>query len=255
MLELLRKAIPALVLSGVLASYCIITGFGLQAVAVPVSSTTEGQQTASLASVNRDSLEQAIGELRLEQRSLSEREAQAEAAEAGHQIMEQIIEYIGYRKALESKLAEEFPRLGSARTAVARHVVDEALKRDVDPWLVYAIIKVESSFRPKVVGKAGEIGLMQVMPATGRMVAQRALNMDEYDAQRLYDPAFNVKVGTTHLHYLLKEYGEVSQALTVYNAGHTSALSSGYARRVLAEYNSYRGAEKPFQVRIAALAD
>jgi soluble lytic murein transglycosylase-like protein len=254
MLELLRKAIPALVLSGVLASYCIITGFGLQAVAVPVSSTTEGHQTASVASANRDSLEQAIGELRLEQRSLPDREAQAEA-EAGYQIMEQIIEYIGYRKALESKLAEEFPRLGSARTTVARHVVDEALKRDVDPWLVYAIIKVESSFRPRVVSKAGEIGLMQVMPATGRMVAQRALNMDEYDAQRLYDPAFNVKVGTTHLHYLLKEYGEVSQALTVYNAGHTSALSSGYARRVLAEYNSYRGAEKPFQVRIAALAD
>jgi soluble lytic murein transglycosylase-like protein/TolA-binding protein len=97
-------------------------------------------------------------------------------------------------------------------------VVHEAQKWNVDPCFVWAVMRQESVFNPKVVSPAGAIGLMQIMPGTGKAIArelQRAFNADS-----LYDPACNIMFGTWYLRRLLDQFNE-NEALAVasYNGG------------------------------------
>jgi len=78
----------------------------------------------------------------------------------------------------------------------------------VDPLLVRAVIQVESAYRPGARSPKGAVGLMQVMPATGR----------QYGITNLWDPASNIEAGVTHLRSLLDRFS-VSLALAAYNAG------------------------------------
>jgi hypothetical protein len=81
--------------------------------------------------------------------------------------------------------------------------------------LVDAVIKVESDYRPDTIGAAGEIGLMQVLPSTARL-----LGFDGTD-QELAEPAANIRLGAT---YLAKAWnlaqGDLCRALMKYRAGH-----------------------------------
>ncbi len=88
-----------------------------------------------------------------------------------------------------------------------------ARKYEVPPELVWAIVKTESNFDPHVVSKAGAVGLMQLMPATARMLGVR-------DS---YDPAQNVDGGVRFLSHLLEKFkGRESLAIAAYNAGETA---------------------------------
>ena len=61
---------------------------------------------------------------------------------------------------------------------------------NVDPAVLYALMRQESRFKPKAKSWAGARGLMQIMPATAAYVAKdRSL---KWDRNRLYDPAFNI---------------------------------------------------------------
>jgi soluble lytic murein transglycosylase-like protein len=85
-----------------------------------------------------------------------------------------------------------------------------AERHEVDPLLLAAVIEAESRFRPAAVSPKGAVGLMQVMPATGRF----------YGAQDLKDPFVNIDVGARYLRNLLQDYkGNVQLALAAYNAG------------------------------------
>jgi soluble lytic murein transglycosylase len=89
----------------------------------------------------------------------------------------------------------------------------------VDPLLVAAVVRVESRGRPHARSRRGALGLMQVMPATGRWIAQ-TLGEKGFSPQRLYDPATNLRYGTWYLAFLLRRYrGDVAQALAAYNSG------------------------------------
>jgi soluble lytic murein transglycosylase len=100
-------------------------------------------------------------------------------------------------------------------TIVTRH----AAWHDIDPDLVLALIRQESAFQESARSKADARGLMQILPATGRMLARQA-GMQSYATGKLYTAETNVALGTRHLSALLRRYGgKVELALAAYNAG------------------------------------
>lgn len=98
-------------------------------------------------------------------------------------------------------------------------ITQYSLEHDVDPFLVTAVIRVESRFRPQALSAKGARGLMQVMPDTGNWIAGE-LGIREFDPDKLYDPITNLNVGTWYLAFLLREYGgDPVRTLAAYNAG------------------------------------
>ena len=89
----------------------------------------------------------------------------------------------------------------------------EATSAHVDPFLVAALIRQESTFDPDAVSGAGAVGLMQVMPATARAIGK---------STSLRDPATNIHLGVAHLKGLIANYhGVAAYLLAAYNAGQT----------------------------------
>ena len=93
--------------------------------------------------------------------------------------------------------------------------------------LGHAIIEIESNFRPAARGAAGEIGLMQIKPATARMVGFRGAT------KALYDPETNIKYGMRYLGKARKLGGEKGVCGTIlkYNAGHGARRMNPISRR------------------------
>ena len=89
----------------------------------------------------------------------------------------------------------------------------------VEPGIVYAIARQESSFNPRAISSAGAVGLMQVTPAAGRSVANKF--GVPYDEKRLLDDqTYNVQLGAAELGDLIKYYrGSYILAFAGYNAG------------------------------------
>ncbi|WP_412776205.1 lytic transglycosylase domain-containing protein [Thalassospira lucentensis] len=113
-------------------------------------------------------------------------------------------------------------RSGSGYLDAAYPVHEQVpLGRNPDPGLVHAIMRQESLFNPNAVSSAGARGLMQLMPATAKRMAQ-SLDL-EYETERLTeDPSFNIAVGRAYLARLLDRWGG-EEVLTIasYNAGPT----------------------------------
>ncbi len=86
-----------------------------------------------------------------------------------------------------------------------------AAEKGVDAAIVRAVIQVESGYQPRARSPKGAVGLMQVMPATGR----------RYGITNLYDPSANIRAGVTHLKTLLDRF-PLTLALAAYNAGEGS---------------------------------
>ena len=99
----------------------------------------------------------------------------------------------------------------------------EAQSLKLDPYLVAGLIRQESAFSPAVTSGAGAIGLMQVMPATGGMLAGEA-GLRDYDPELLKQPDVNIHFGTRYLATMLERYdGVLPLVLSAYNAGPTRA--------------------------------
>ncbi|MGH9323856.1 MAG: lytic transglycosylase domain-containing protein, partial [Vicinamibacteria bacterium] len=91
-------------------------------------------------------------------------------------------------------------------------------ERGLDPYLVAALIRQESTFNPRVQSHAGARGLMQILPSTGRIIARK--ERVRYDAKDLYNPEINIRYGTRYLKDVLGSFnGRVDYALASYNAG------------------------------------
>jgi soluble lytic murein transglycosylase len=128
---------------------------------------------------------------------------------------------------------------------VAHTVVVEADRAGFTPGLIVALIHVESSGRSFVRSHAGAVGLMQLLPATGRSVARR-IGVPWDGTRTLYDPVANVRLGVAYLQELVKRFdGDLEAALAAYNWGPTRiadwrrrgrTIPTGYARRVLRYY-------------------
>jgi len=89
----------------------------------------------------------------------------------------------------------------------------------LDPCLVAGLIRQESLFQPDAHSPAGAVGLMQIMPATGRRLAAK-LGMKNFRRADLLDPEINIRLGTAYLAELKERYGpDWQKILANYNAG------------------------------------
>ena len=93
-------------------------------------------------------------------------------------------------------------------------------RASIDPFLVAAVVREESSFHPQARSRVGARGLMQLMPDTGRAVAQ-ARQIPFPDVEVLDQPVTNLEIGTIFFGGLLREFGDARLAAAAYNAGPT----------------------------------
>lgn len=106
--------------------------------------------------------------------------------------------------------------------------------------LVRAVIQVESGWNPQAQSVAGAVGLMQLLPETGRAMG----------AEELRDPAQNIAAGTRFLRLLANRFdGDLVKVLSAYHAGGTRVLrreatpfaaTDSYVRKVLGVYYALR---------------
>ncbi len=88
-----------------------------------------------------------------------------------------------------------------------------------DPYLAAAVMREESAFDPAAVSITGALGLMQIMPATGRTLAME-LGRKDFDPKELLDPSTNILFGSRYLGELSSLFGgNVILAVAGYNAG------------------------------------
>ncbi|HEX7150150.1 MAG TPA: lytic transglycosylase domain-containing protein [Thermoanaerobaculia bacterium] len=86
----------------------------------------------------------------------------------------------------------------------------EAKKNNLRPELVAAVVQAESRFKPTARSGAGAVGLMQLVPRTGRWMGARDLT----------NPVQNIQAGTKYLKYLNERFdGNETKVIAAYNAG------------------------------------
>jgi soluble lytic murein transglycosylase len=89
----------------------------------------------------------------------------------------------------------------------------------LDPGHVYAVIRTESAFNTDARSGAGAMGLMQLMPATGRVTAKKH-HIPLSGTQHLYEPERNIRIGSAYLKEVMNRYdNNVVLASAAYNAG------------------------------------
>ena len=194
---------------------------------------------------------------RLEEREAELRALRAELSLRDESALHEEAEALGIVDAVK---ASRLPERQQRRIAVA--IVREARLHGLDPLLVVAVIRTESAFDSYAVSPAGAMGLMQVMPATGRwLVERRGEKLGR--TTHLFDPELNIELGTSYLAELIEQFGSVDEALVAYNAGPNAAkkilrqrssrarFMAGYPRKVLREFSKLR---KEAEARIAVKA-
>jgi len=186
----------------------------------------------SLAAIGEEGLETLGFEVPLRLRELlpawQQRSRDALEAERSQRASAPNIRHIREREALP-------PTIAKRRARYAALVEAEATRQGVDPELVHAVIRAESSYRPQALSPAGAGGLMQLMPATAR----------RFGVTDRWSPAQNIRGGVAYLRFLIERFdGELSLVLAAYNAGEGAVAKYGnrippyretrhYVRRVL----------------------
>jgi soluble lytic murein transglycosylase len=93
----------------------------------------------------------------------------------------------------------------------------EAQRNGFDPMLAAGLIRQESTFQADIVSHANAVGLMQVLPKTGKLLAKQL--KVRYTKAKLFDPEYNLELGMLYIASLLKLTGEPEYALAAFNAG------------------------------------
>lgn len=164
---------------------------------------------------------------------------------------------LGNGKKNLDRLRLEYPR------AYWPAVKDLAKQLGLDPYLILAVARQESTFRPSLVSHAGAAGVMQVMPGTARYVAKIEPSVSPEDASHLKHPIVSLRIGANYLMRMVERSGgNLVYALASYNAGpgncakwkkaftsydHDAFVAAipftetrDYVKKVLANYAAYR---------------
>ena len=123
-------------------------------------------------------------------------------------------------------------------------IYKEAKKNDLRPELVAAVVQAESRFKPTARSGAGAVGLMQLVPRTGRWMGARDLT----------NPAQNIAAGTKYLKYLNERFdGNETKVIAAYNAGEGNVKRFGGVppfRETRSYVKKVRNFEQDFQNRV-----
>ncbi len=118
----------------------------------------------------------------------------------------------------------------TGNTKVDSFIEDASDIYDVDPLLIFAQMKQESSFKRRARSNKGASGYMQLMPATAR----------RFGVTNIYDPKQNIHAGIKYMRVLLDMFdGDIYLALAGYNAGEGSVIKYGYDIPPYAETQDY----------------
>jgi soluble lytic murein transglycosylase len=93
----------------------------------------------------------------------------------------------------------------------------EAARNDFDPMIAAGLIRQESTFQADAVSHANAIGLMQVLPKTGKLLAKQL--KVRYVRTKLFEPDYNLQLGMLYIASLLRATGAPEYALAAFNAG------------------------------------
>ena len=142
-------------------------------------------------------------------------------------------------------------------------VVPAAKRYGLDPNLLLAVMRVESAYQKHIVSYAGAVGLMQIMPRTGQLIAH-TLGHDDFTPADLLDPNLNLEFAAWYLTSLIERFdGHLPLAIAAYNGGPHNVrrwIQEGpaeapldvlleripftqthrYVRKVLVHYEAYR---------------
>src|SRR5947209_7738824 len=88
----------------------------------------------------------------------------------------------------------------------------------LDPYLVASLIRQESEFNAAAVSNKNAVGLMQLLPKTGKLVAKEE-KLRHFNATQLFTPAVNLQLGTRYFRGMVDKFGAFEYALAAYNAG------------------------------------
>src|SRR6185436_19837828 len=124
-------------------------------------------------------------------------------------------------------------------------IYKEAKKNNIRPELVAAVVQAESKFRPTARSGAGAVGLMQLVPKTGRWMG----------ARNLADPSQNIAAGAKYLKYLHERFdGNETKVIAAYNAGEGNVKRFGGVppfRETRQYVSKVRNFEQDFHDRVA----
>jgi soluble lytic murein transglycosylase len=141
-------------------------------------------------------------------------------------------------------------------------ILRHAKSYDVDPYLVMAVIKTESGFKPDVESHKGAKGLMQITDSTALWGAEK-LRINNFKINMLFEPDTNIEIGCWYLNQLMAQFDkDIHLVLAAYNGGSGNVMkwlndvnlsSDGkklgsipfketeeYVKRVAKHYNVYK---------------
>ena len=101
----------------------------------------------------------------------------------------------------------------------SRYVEKAAEEYELEPSLIYAVIRTESGFNPDAESGAGACGIMQVMPSSFEWLQQIRDCEGRYTEEDLFNPEICIDYGSYLLRYFLDLYGTETSAVAAYNAG------------------------------------
>ena len=103
-------------------------------------------------------------------------------------------------------------------------ILQSAQAENLDPFLLFSLIRLESMFEGFAVSGAGAQGLMQIMPATAQEVASNLGWPPGFTGTDVYRPVVSIRLGSHYLAQQVKAFsGNLYAALAAYNGGPLNA--------------------------------
>lgn len=168
-------------------------------------------------------------------------------------------------KSIMHKAEDILPTAFTYPTEYEEYVTKYGTEYNVEPAFIYAVIKTESSFKPKAVSEVGARGLMQLMEEAFTWLKYRMGDKRDINFDSMFDPETNIQYGTYYLSFLLQHYdNNMDLAAAAYHGGigtvdgwieqgivdkknvdidkipQTNDKTAEYVRRIRKAYNKYK---------------